>query len=121
MAKKIDFENPKLPPGKKRIDPYKSWVGAMVPNWLLKRCEVSPGAKLVYARLCEHSGREGNGRAYPGQKVLADELGISARQIRRYIVELEKHELIYSIQYGLRLVNSYVFLWHEWMEFRVSG
>ena len=35
---------------KRRINPHRSFVCRLVPNWLLCRKEVSHGAKLTYAR-----------------------------------------------------------------------
>jgi hypothetical protein len=56
------------------INPYKLFVGSFIPNWLLKREEISQGAKLCYARLCQYAGEDGE--CYPSQKKLAEALGI---------------------------------------------
>ena len=97
------------------INTYKAFVGSMVPNWLLSRTEVSHGAKLAYARLAQYAGD--NMVAYPKRVTLAAELGVSARQLDRYLTELEtKHELIEVEQLGLRRANRYRFLRHPWME-----
>ena len=85
----------------------------MLPNWLQCRREISQGAKLAYARLAQHSGREGN--CFPKQKTLADELGVSERMVRDYIRELEKFSLLESVQNGLRMSNNYFFLDHPWI------
>lgn len=98
------------------INPKRLWVGSFVPNWLMERPELSPGAKLTYARLSLHVNDESN-TAYPKQEILAAELGIKTdRQARRYISELIEHGLIVSVQRGLGRANEYGFLWHEWMD-----
>ena len=100
----------------KYILPYKKFLNAYVPNWLLCRKEkISPGAKLLYSLLCQHAGK--NGQCYPKQETLAEELGCSKRTIARYIKELKKWELIKSTRLGKRCSNRYFMLEHEWMEF----
>jgi len=96
------------------INPYNLFVGSFIPNWLLKRVEVSQGAKLCYARLSQFAGKDGD--CFPSQPTLAVEIGAGERQIRRYISELEELKLIESVQVGLNQPNRYRFLWHRWME-----
>jgi len=95
------------------INPYKLFTGAFIPNWLLERKEVSPSAKLCYARLCQYAGR--GGECYPKQKTLAEELGVSRRQVIRYLEELKALNLIATEQLGSQSSNKYIFLWHPWM------
>ncbi len=97
------------------IRPYKLFVGAFVPNWLLERTEISAGAKLCFARLAQYEGAEGEAR--PGQQTLARELGVGERMVRNYIQELERAGLIEVEQVGLNKVNRYKFLEHAWMGF----
>jgi hypothetical protein len=99
---------------KKYINPYNLFVGSFIPNWLLRRSEVSPGAKLCYARLAQFAGKDGD--CFPSQATLAIEIGAGERQIRRYITELEEQQLIDTVQVGLNQPNHYRFLWHPWME-----
>ena len=40
------------------FNPYKLFVGSFIPEWLERRKEISPGAKLCYARLLRHADRE---------------------------------------------------------------
>lgn len=96
------------------FSPYRLFTGAMTPNWLMQRNEISCGAKLCYARLAQYSGQ--NGRCFPRQATLALEMGCVERQVRRYLAELEQHNLIETNQPGLQKPNSYQFLWHEWIE-----
>lgn len=86
----------------------------MIPNWLCCRKEVSAGAKLCYARLLQHAGNEDH--AYPKQAVLAGELGVTDRQVRDYLKELETHRLIRAEKGGRGQASVYFFLLHEWAE-----
>jgi len=95
------------------INPYKLFVGSFVPNWLMCRKEISLGAKLVYARLSQYAGRDG--RAFPKQETLSEQLGLSQRQTKRYVSELVKHSLINSEKQGLGKPSIYTFNHHEWM------
>jgi Helix-turn-helix domain len=96
------------------FNPYKMFIGAFVPNWLLQRKELCQGAKLYYARLAQYAGEDGH--AYPSQRALAAELGVSPRQVRKYVTELLQFKLLATRQYGLAQTNAYLFLWHEWAE-----
>ncbi len=96
-----------------RIRPWRKFISALVPNWLLRRTEVSQGAKLAYARLAQYEGRDGE--CYPKQTTLAAELGICERTAHRYVRELIRFKLIESDRPGLGASNSYYFLDHPWM------
>jgi len=95
------------------INPHKIFVGSFVPNWLMCRTEVSPGAKLLYGRLCQHAGKDGT--CYPGQDTLAAELGVGERQVRHYLTELVGHSLLAVKRLGLGRTNRYLFPLHPWM------
>jgi Helix-turn-helix domain len=96
------------------FNPYKLFIGSFVPNWLMRRTEISQGAKLCYARLAQYAGE--GGHAHPAQETLARELAVSGRQVRKYVKELIASELLMTHQFGLAQTNAYVFLWHKWME-----
>ncbi len=95
------------------------FTGAMVPNWLLCRRELSQGAKLCYARLCQHAGEKGY--CWPGQEILAAELGVGERQVRSYLHELRGFALISVEQRGLKKSNRYFFLDHPWIHENQPG
>lgn len=97
----------------KPFNPYKMFVGSFIPQWLECRPEISAGAKLIYARMYRYSGK--NGVCNPRQEVLAKSVGVSDRQIRTYLKELEDNNLIASKRSGLGRSNVYVFLAHGWM------
>jgi hypothetical protein len=98
---------------KRTINPYRAFVGSWVPNWLMERTEISPGAKLTYGRLAQHAGRDGDCR--PRQDTLARELGVGPRQIRRYLDELEVSGLVGEMRMGQGQANRYVFFEHLWI------
>lgn len=100
------------------INPWRLFTGAIVPNWLLERKEVSTGAKLCYARLCQHAGKKGH--CWPKQETLAEELGVNKRQVKRYLAELKDHALIRAFKVGFQGQNTYRFLAHNWMEIEDS-
>jgi hypothetical protein len=95
------------------INPYRLFFGPVIPIWLLRRNEISPGAKLCYARLVMFSGDLG--KAWPKQETLARELGVSTAQAGRYVRELEELKLIEIQQRGLKKSNVYFFLAHPWL------
>ena len=96
-----------------RLNPYKLFNGANIPNWLLERREVASTAKLAYARLCQYAGKDGY--AFPRQDTLAAKIGVSQRYTRKVLSELSKFGLIRIIRRGLGKSNAYEFLEHPWM------
>jgi hypothetical protein len=76
----------------RRINPYKSFVGSFIPNSLLRETSITPGAKLVWARLAQYAGESGH--CYPSQKKLAEELGCNKKTLSKYILELVHNEFI---------------------------
>lgn len=97
------------------INPWRRFIGAFVPNWLMMRSEVSPQAKLLYGRLAQYAGQKGV--AWPRQDTLAAQLGgLSDRTIRRHVKELKEHGLIYVLpRDNKNFPNKYKFLDHPWM------
>lgn len=102
--------------GSRRFNPYKLFTGGIVPEWLLRRSEISPGGKLVYARLARYAGE--HGAAFPKVRTLASEVGLSTRQTQRYIAELEKAALLETDRTRniVGQPSRYFFLWHTWID-----
>jgi hypothetical protein len=94
-------------------NPHRLFTGSFVPNWLMLRTEVSPGAKLCFARLCQFAGEKGH--CWPAQETLARSLGVGARQVRRYLKELEGVGLIAVTPGAGRESSRYRFPRHPWM------
>lgn len=98
----------------KYINPYRLFTGAFIPTWLLLRPDVSMGAKVCYARLCQYAGKDGE--CFPKQLLLAAEIGLNnQRQVLRYLKELTQHGLIEVIRIGKMCSNRYKFLNHAWI------
>ena len=55
------------------------------------------------------AGRDG--RCYPSVETLGHSVGVSDRQARDYVKELERAGLIVIEQRGLRKTNVYLFVW----------
>lgn len=103
------------------IDP-KNFGGPTIPNWLLRRREISPGAKLVYALLTDNTC----GIDFPeyelasglDEKKIAQSIGASERSIRNWLKELENGGLIRYEVSGWGKPNLYRFLKHPWQSRR---
>ena len=74
------------------FSPYRRCNGSILPNWLMRRGDLSHGSKVVYARLAQFA-RKDLSIAVSVQNI-ADEVGCGARQVIRYLDELEDSGLI---------------------------
>ena len=90
------------------FNPYKVFQGAFAPYWILEHRGISAGAKLCYIRLLGFAGKDA--RCYPSLETLGAGLGVSDRQARDYVKELERAGPI-TVDRGLRKTNVYLFLW----------
>jgi DNA-binding transcriptional MocR family regulator len=79
---------------------------APIPNTILRRTDLSHGAKLCCARLIQYAGK--NNQAFPKLPTLAEELGMSVRAVQRFLTELESHGLIQTQRRGRGQSNAYV-------------
>jgi len=94
--------------------PWKAFKDViLLPCAILPLQNISCGAKLTYGRLLRYAGPDG--RCYPAVSTLAAELGVSARQIRRYLAELEEEKLVRRVR-KVGTTNSFEFLWHPRFE-----
>ena len=80
---------------------------APIPNEILRRKDLSHGAKLCCARLIQYAGKDG--KAFPKLSTLGDELGMSKRAFFGIVwaaaaEKLRTHSLILSHH---RLTNGY--------------
>jgi hypothetical protein len=80
-------------------------------EWLEMCPDLSPGAKLVYARLRRYaSDKDGRGWiAYPRQSSLSEAVGIPERTCKSHIAELVKMGLLESVKRGTGKSNFYRF------------
>lgn len=86
-------------------DPTTQAGFTIIPNAILRARHLSPGSRLLYGLLKMYAWQAGN--AYPGQERLAEELGVSTRQIRNYQAELVSAGLLRVEQRGLTQTNRY--------------
>ena len=101
------------------INPKYRSVGPLLPNWLLRRTELTLTEKVVYAHLCQRYN-EGKGYAWPKQSTIATALGCSERTIRRAVEGLVAARLIKATQPGLGRSMRYTFQAHKWMDDRAE-
>src|SRR4051794_34694083 len=101
------------------FNPYKVFQGAFAPYWILEHRGISAGAKLCYIRLLGFAGKDA--RCYPSLETLGFSLGVSDRQARDYVKELERQGLILIEQRGLRKTNVYLFVWTAELERLMSA
>jgi hypothetical protein len=79
-----------------------------IPNTVLKRADLSPGAKLTYIGLLSYAWQQDS--CFPGQLALARDIGVGERSVRRYLQELQDKKLLGIKRRGLGLTNVYVLL-----------
>lgn len=73
---------------------------AQIPVWLTRGGKaVTPGALKLYAALKSYT-KNGRNHAYPSQETLAEDLGVSSRQVRTYMQQLHACG---GVRYQLRI------------------
>jgi len=125
----VELKEPKMP--KKLIKelrngdvfvPYQVFAGkesrrhprSFILNTVMRRTDLSPIAKLLWGRLSQFAGR--NGQCYPTQYTLSLELGCVPRTILRGLKELENAGLIRRKSPSgqariMRATTRYEFVW----------
>jgi len=58
-----------------------------IPNTVLRRADVSPGAKLAYVMLLSYAWQKDS--CFPGQDTLSRDIGVSRRSVITYLQELQ--------------------------------
>ena len=77
----------------------------LVPNFLLNQAHLSAAAKLCYVMLLKYAWEKDY--CFPGQKTLAEDMGVSERTAHAGIKELEKVQLITIKRRGQGKSNLY--------------
>ena len=77
-----------------------------VPNFLLKSKTLSAGDKMTFAMLLSYAWQ--NDFSFPGQRRLAEDLGLTDRSVRTHLQSLEKHGLLDIKRRGLGKTNIYI-------------
>lgn len=75
-----------------------------VPIALLHAHNLSAGAKLAYSTLLWYAWKDG---LYPGDRQLAEDLGVSERSVRNYMGELKNAEWVVIAERGLGQTTTY--------------
>jgi hypothetical protein len=89
------------------------FTGIFIPDAVYRYSPLSAIAKLLYGRLCKFKGERGD--AYPAAITLAQELGISERQVFDHLQRLEENAFIErESRPGTSTV--YHLLWHSCFE-----
>lgn len=76
-----------------------------IPNAILRRPDVSAGAKLTYMALLSYAWQQGS--CFPGQDRLAEDTGAGKRSVVRYLQELQVAGLLVVKRRGLGRTNIY--------------
>jgi len=80
------------------FNPYQQFYGLFLPNFLVKRRELSSDAKLLYAQMVLMMAE--NKELHISFDLLSDELGVSQHILRSAYEELEKYKLIETTTYN---------------------
>jgi len=81
---------------------------AAFPYLVMRDKTLSIGARMTYAFLLMYAWQEGS--CFAGQKKLAEELGVSERQLQRYVYELRDTKYIEVERKDKRYNNTYIIL-----------
>lgn len=76
-----------------------------VPNFLLKSKTLSSGDKMTFAMLLSYAWQ--NDFSFPGQRRLAEDLGLTDRSVRTHLKSLEANGLLAIKRRGLGKTNIY--------------
>jgi hypothetical protein len=104
-----------------RINPYRTQLGAWVPNGVLEITSIGTAAKLLYGRLCQFAGERGY--CWPSIGTLARTIAVTRTTTKKAIKELEAAKLIEVVhrqdKEGDDASNLYYFLDHPALHTRM--
>jgi hypothetical protein len=81
---------------------------AAFPYSVMRDKNLSTGARLTYAFLLMYAWQEGS--CFTKQESMAETMGISSRQLQRYLYELRETEYIRITRKDRRFNNTYILL-----------
>ena len=76
-----------------------------IPNFVLRKPDLSAGAKVVFAMFLSYAWH--NDFCFPGQERLAEDMGMSRSRVTEFVSELEKTGLISVMRRGQGKTNLY--------------
>jgi hypothetical protein len=88
------------------FDPVSRGGFTQVPNFILKEPNLSIGAKLTYAMFLSYAWHDDG--CFPGQDILAGNLGLSRSRSTTFVTELKNTALVTVERRGQGLTNNYV-------------
>src|SRR3712207_4743925 len=77
-----------------------------IPNSILRRPDITLGAKVTYMVLLSYAWQEGS--CFPGQDRMAHDMGVSRRSVIIYLQQLQETGLVRVIRRGKNKTNLYV-------------
>jgi Helix-turn-helix domain len=86
-------------------DPIARHGFTQLPNFILRNPAISIGAKTVYALMISYAWH--NNFCFPGQKRLAEDMGMGIASVNRFVKELEDCSLIEIERRGQGKTNYY--------------
>jgi hypothetical protein len=81
---------------------------AALPYLVMRDKMLSIGARLTYAFLLMYAWQEGS--CFTGQARMGEAIGVSSRQLQRYLYELQKMDYIRIERRDKRFNNTYIIL-----------
>jgi hypothetical protein len=81
---------------------------AAFPYLVMRDKNLSTGARLTYAFLLMYAWQEGS--CFPKQESMAEAMGVSSRQLQRYLHELRAANYIRITRKDKRFNNTYILL-----------
>jgi len=90
----------------KGFDPVSAHGFTQIPNFFLRRKDLSANAKVAFALLLSYAWN--NNSCFPGQEKLAEDMGVTRRLVIRLLGELEKKGFLEKKRRGLGKTNVYI-------------
>ena len=86
-------------------DPVVQGGFTQVPNFILKKADLSAGAKVTFAMFLQYAWH--NDCCFPGQERLSKDIGVSRSRVSEYISELKRAGLVAITRRGQGKTNLY--------------
>lgn len=96
----------------KLINPHNILQGAFIPNWILRRKEISNDSKIIYAEMFKDTSPEGI--YLVNIKKLSESTGLDFIFVKKHIKELLDNKLIRCKEASEERV-LFSFLSHDWI------
>ena len=91
-------------------NPHRLFKGIFIPDPVALNEQLSLGARMCFGVLCRFSGARGD--CFPSAVAIGSRIHLGERQVREYLVELEKYGLIRRRRRPQQ-ASVIEFLWHQ--------